>query len=73
MDKVGIDKEIIAIIDLGLELGEPQKSIIEIHREVLSICNKFPSGLVGFAGIDPRRPNAERVIKTGYGELGQKD
>ena len=72
MDKVGIDRKVILILDLGLELGEAPLSIEEIHKDVLGICRKFSDRLIGFAGVDPRRPQAIGIVRQAFDELGAK-
>lgn len=72
MDKVGINKRVILVLDWGLELGEPEKSIWEIHREILGICARFRDRLVGFAGVDPRRSDAVAVLNWAFDDLGAR-
>jgi len=72
MDKVGIEKRIILVLDWGLELGEAEKSIWEIHREILGICTSFRDRLVGFAGVDPRRSDALALLKWTFDDLGAR-
>ncbi|MGO9138308.1 MAG: amidohydrolase family protein [Syntrophales bacterium] len=62
MDKVGIDKKFIMIVDWGIELGEGEKSIWQIHEEILTICDRFKDRLVAFAGVDPRRADAADLL-----------
>lgn len=70
MDKVGIAKRVILIVDWGVELGEPEASIETIHREILSICRSSNGRLIGFAGIDPRRRSAPGLLRWACEELG---
>ena len=72
MDKVGIEKRIILIVDWGIELGEPEKSLRQIHKEILNICNKFNDRLIGFAGVDPRREDAADLLIWAFDSLGAK-
>jgi predicted TIM-barrel fold metal-dependent hydrolase len=72
MDKVGIDKKIILIVDWGIALGEGEKSIWEIHKEILSICRRFNDRLLGFAGVDPRRKDASDIVSWAFDNLGAK-
>jgi predicted TIM-barrel fold metal-dependent hydrolase len=72
MDKVGINKRVILILDWGVTLGEAEKSIWEIHREILGICGRFPDRLVGFAGVDPRRTDASALLKSAFDDLGAR-
>jgi predicted TIM-barrel fold metal-dependent hydrolase len=72
MDKVGIDKRLILVLDWGVELGEAEKSIWEIHREILGICARFRDRLVGFAGVDPRRADALALLNWAFDDLGAR-
>jgi predicted TIM-barrel fold metal-dependent hydrolase len=72
MDKVGIDRKVILIIDWGIGLGDPVKSIRDIHQEILGICSRFPDRLVGFAGVDPRRRDAAALIEWAFDTLGAR-
>lgn len=72
MDKVGINKRLILVLDWGVELGEAEKSIWEIHREILGICARFRDRLVGFAGVDPRRSDALALLNWAFDDLGAR-
>jgi uncharacterized protein len=72
MDRIGIERRVIAILDWGLALTEPQASIHEIHREVLGACARFPDRLIGLAGVDPRRHDAAAVLRRAFDDLGAR-
>ena len=72
MDRVGIDKRIILVLDWGLALEEAEKSIWDIHREVLSICGRYKDRLVGFAGVDPRRRDAVNIVTWAFDDMGAR-
>jgi hypothetical protein len=72
MDKVGIEKRIILVLDWGVELGEAEASIRTIHTDILSICQRFSDRLIGFAGIDPRRKDAVEVVSWAFESLGAR-
>jgi uncharacterized protein len=72
MDRAGIDRRVIAILDWGLALGESSKSITQIHKEILGICATTSDRLIGFAGLDPRRLNALEILLWAFDELGAK-
>ena len=72
MDKVGIDKRNILVVDWGLELGEAEKSIVQIHEEILKICRNFNDRLSCFAGVDPRRNNAKELVEWAFDKMGAK-
>ncbi len=72
MDEAGIDKTIIAALDLGIELGEanvPVEPMNEIHAEVSS---RYPDRIVSYVGVDPRRPNAVEILDRGVRRWGMK-
>jgi predicted TIM-barrel fold metal-dependent hydrolase len=70
MDKVGIDKKVISVVDWGLGLGEPASSIRKIHHEILEICSRFPDRFTCFAGVDPRRDEAPALVEWAFDEMG---
>lgn len=70
MDKVGIEKRALHVIDWGVELGEPACTVWEINEAVLGICRRHEDRLIGFAGIDPRRPNAVSLVTWAFDKLG---
>lgn len=70
MDKLGITRRVVHIIDWGLELGEPSASIRDIHRLILRVCARYPDRLVGFAGVDPRRHDALDLLAWAFDDLG---
>ena len=72
MDKVGIDKKIILVIDWGVQLGEAPCPIDDIQKAILSICAKSNGRLLGYAGIDPRRPNAAELMERAFDLWGAK-
>ena len=72
MDEAGIDHRIVLILDWGLELGEPELSIEAIHEAVMGICERFPDRFTGFAGLDPRRPEAAELLGWAVDSLGAR-
>jgi uncharacterized protein len=72
MDNVGIAQRVILVLDWGVELGEAETSIWEIHKEILGICRKFRDRLIGFAGIDPRREDAAGLLAWAFDDLGAR-
>ncbi len=70
MDAVGVAKRTILILDWGLELGEAPTPIRDIHDEILAICRRFKDRLIGFAGVDPRRPDAVDLLRWAVDDLG---
>jgi len=55
MNNAGISTSVLLIADYGYALGEPCRSIEEIHELHRNVLAKFPSRFHVFAGIDPRR------------------
>jgi predicted TIM-barrel fold metal-dependent hydrolase len=72
MDRAGIDHRIVLVVDWGLELGDAELSIEGIHEAVLGICARFSDRLTGFAGVDPRRPQAAELLGWAFDELGAR-
>ena len=72
MDAAGIDHRIVLVLDWGVELGEPELSIKAVHEAVLEICLRFPDRLTGFAGLDPRRPEAAEMLSWAVDSLGAR-
>jgi hypothetical protein len=72
MDRAGIEKRVILVLDWGLELGEAPRTIRDIHREILGICGRYPDRLIGFAGVDPRREDALEIVRWACDELGAR-
>lgn len=55
MDKAGIERTVLLIIDGGIGLGEPAMSLEEIYRLHARIVSQWPDRYVIFGGADPRR------------------
>ncbi len=70
MDKVGIEKRALHVIDWGLELGEPVCTVWDINEAVLRICRRHQDRLIGFAGVDPRRSDAVSLVAWAFDKLG---
>lgn len=70
MDKAGIEKRALHVIDWGLELGEPLCSIWDINQAVLNICRRHEDRFIGFAGVDPRRTEAVSLLTWAFDKLG---
>ena len=66
MDRAGIDMTVILIQDFGLALGEPKVSIEEQNQIYAEIQKKYPNRILAFAGVDPRRPIAEELIRKSF-------
>jgi predicted TIM-barrel fold metal-dependent hydrolase len=72
MDDAGIDKTVIAVLDLGIELGEAKSSIEEINEIYADVSRRYPDRIISFVGVDPRRKNAPEIVEKGVLEWGMK-
>lgn len=63
MKVAGIDKTIVLPIDYGIGLGEPDITIEELNHKYRDMAEKHGDQLIWFAGIDPRRENADDLLK----------
>jgi len=74
MDKVGIDASVLIVNDWGTAryMGEPKLTIEEINKLYADVAKKHPGRLIPFAGIDPRRPGAAKLIEKFVKEFGMK-
>ncbi len=73
MDEAGIQKTVILPLDYGLPLGEAGISIEEQNEIYLTkLAAKHSDRLVAFASVDPRRPEAEALVKKAITEWGAK-
>jgi len=74
MDAAGIDKSVLLAIDWGLarHLGDLKLSIEEINKTYADAVKKHPQRLIAFAGIDPRRNNAAKLVDKFLKEWGMK-
>lgn len=70
MDKAGLERRALHVVDWGLELGEPVCSVRDINAAILGVCNRHPDRLTGFAGVDPRRPDAVPLMTWAFDKLG---
>ncbi len=66
MNEAGIDKTVITVLDLGIELGEAKLSIKTINELYAEVASRYPDRLIAYFGVDPRRKGAiellERVV-----------
>ncbi len=72
MDRAGIEKRAILVLDWSVELGAAPSTIGDIHRDILGVCARYPDRLVGFAGVDPRRTDAVEIVQWACDELGAR-
>jgi len=55
MDKSGIDKSVLLIIDSAVGMEPPALTIEEIYEVHFNVLKQWPDRFIVFAGIDPRR------------------
>jgi len=72
LDRAGIDKSTLLVVDWGVGLGEPEVPIEEQNRICARTARQHPDRLIPFAGIDPRRKNAVDLLKKCIEEWGMK-
>jgi predicted TIM-barrel fold metal-dependent hydrolase len=74
MDAAGIDKSVLLAIDWGLarHLGDLRLSVEEINKVYADAVKNHPQRLTTFAGVDPRRNDAARLVERFLKELGMK-
>ncbi|MCI8375181.1 MAG: amidohydrolase [Lachnospiraceae bacterium] len=68
LDAAGINKAVISGEDVTTRAG----GVIVSNEEVKSLVDRYPDRLIGFAGVDPRRPDALEVLERAFTELGMK-
>ncbi|MEM4949393.1 MAG: amidohydrolase family protein, partial [Candidatus Jordarchaeales archaeon] len=72
MDAAGINVSVICPLDYGLALGEPRVSIEEQNQIFAEVQKKYPKRIIAFASVDPRRPEADKIVRWCFEELGLK-
>ena len=74
MDQGGIDYSVISVIDYGLAnyVGEASYDILKINEIYSSVAKKYQGRMIPFAGVDPRRKNAIKIIKTAVKDFRMK-
>ncbi len=70
MDKSGISKSILLIIDDNDCLGEVEEGIEERYLRHYEILKKYPTRFEVFAGFHPARKNGMSILKKGIEEYG---
>jgi len=72
LDKAGIDKSTLLVVDWGVGLGEPEIPIEEQNMICAQTAKQHTDRLIPFAGIDPRRKNAVELLKKCVEEWDMK-
>ena len=65
LDAAGIDKAVISAEDVTTRAGAE----IVSNEEVRSLVERYPDRLIGFASVDPKRPDAAEVLEKAFTEL----
>jgi uncharacterized protein len=76
MDRAGIDKTVLLIVDFGFAYPEEMERLHSIHEMHRDIMARHPGRFIVFAGVDPRRGKAgqdllERALRD-WGFRGYK-
>ena len=73
MDEARIDVSVCLPIDFAFMCDEePEMSIWKANEYVAEAQDKYPSRIVGFAGVDPQRPGAVALLEKAVKEWGLK-
>ncbi|MBI4285621.1 MAG: amidohydrolase [Chloroflexi bacterium] len=75
MDEAGVDKACIHIIDVALYAGVGDEDCLPLeqqHRIFAEAVKRHPDRLIAFAGVDPRRPDAIKLVERAVKEWGFK-
>jgi predicted TIM-barrel fold metal-dependent hydrolase len=64
MDEAGIDKSIIYAVEAPV--------LYASNEYVKSLCDKYPDRLIGFASVDPKSPDATKILERAIKEMGLK-
>lgn len=74
MNEAGIDKSVVLPLDLGLAkgIGEALYSIEEENKLYAQAAANHPERIIAFVGVDPRRPEAIKLLEKGVNEWGAK-
>lgn len=67
-DFSGIDMNVLLPLDLTTTAG----GCIVTNEEIAAVTAMMPDRLIGFASVDPHRPDAKEVLEHAFGELGLK-
>lgn len=71
MDSAGIERSVVYLLDFGLYGGVDDAVSLERRYELFaSAVARHPDRLVFYGGIDPRRPDAVRLIERAHAGLG---
>lgn len=69
LDETGIDRQVVFPVDWGLGLGDPPIGIEAYNQRIAELQDR-DDRIVGFAAVDPRRPNAVELVERAFDEWG---
>jgi hypothetical protein len=68
----GIDKTVLLPMDYWLMYGQPKSSLEKQLKSYARLQNKYPDKIIAFATVDPRRPDAVKIVERAIKEWGLK-
>ena len=71
MDAAGIDTAVIVPLEWGPDF-EDRVPLEDVHRHAAGVVDRYPGRFVAFAGVDPRRPNAQKLLEWALSDLGMQ-
>lgn len=66
MDYSGIDKNVL----LPLDITTTKQGYLVTNEEIRRTVDRMPDRLIGFASVDPHRPDAKEVLEYAFRDLG---
>ena len=64
MDCSGVDKAVLLPLDLTTEYG----GILGTNDQIKELTATYPDRFIGFASVDPHRPDATEILETAFAE-----
>ena len=64
MDCSGVDKAVLLPLDLTTEYG----GILGTNDRIKELTATYPDRFIGFASVDPHRPDATEILETAFAE-----
>jgi len=68
----GIDKTVLLPMDYWLMYGEPKSSLEKQLKAYAKLQKKHPDKIIALATVDPRRPDAVKIVERAIKEWGLK-
>jgi predicted TIM-barrel fold metal-dependent hydrolase len=71
LDRAGVQAAVCMALDWELEFGEPPAiHITEVHRRYGQMQKGHPGRMFAVAGVDPRRPDADKILEDAVSQHG---